>query len=812
MGIGTTKQRELAGMASWQSGIAGANTGIKNPLNALDSLAEYTYHVIDHTDRAVAEWNILSRMTGATDAGDFVPGRSKVAEFLGIHDPTGPDAGNFKKAILNNSPAVRKKFGSVDDADFLQHQGAALDEVIKVQRNGKEYLFWVPDPTIREIMQFKPRVLGNINKIGRNFKKVFQGTTTRLPFFTPISFGYTTQQAWQNAVASGAKFTPADAFRGAWRGMADGLADEVSQQWAHSMRTETGIISMLPRQFVENMTARMKKVVENSLLNGIQRQQGSFGSSVAGSEFNPDVLDLMKQIVPTYRDGFSGLSSAWRMYNIINRSVHEGAAAGAMLKALKGVDNPSASTLRTAGREAKTLVGDVRRMGSSDVAVTFGAWVPFSGAMIQSWNSIGHALRIGFRENPTRAIAAISIPVIPAIMEAVNNSLLGEEYSNYYWNVLSVEQRNNNIVLMFPWLPPEKAWMIPVSPENTLMRAMGIEMVDALTGASRQEHMPRSERGPTGMTQNNGAHIMAALVRIFDIPVPPAIQAMFALAGYNLRLGPQFHNNSVQMPFNIRDLNKGEQVSGNRGRSRYVDAAFDTEAEGAVRALLGAVGATVLGVTEAFRQGTSVDLETGVDFAMDAALQGVQSQTKYAGSLFQNTPFHPTSFDHIADSNRQKQSGIDGLNQQLKLLLTGGKVHSLDTPLPFSGSSLSPSDDPILKIVAPSIPEVIRNVELYKTYISSLRLDQQDLRSSATMDGKVTDVFARRKRIDEHELTIKSLQAKQNFMLQIFEDKLSETINERLGLVGDEEITFTFDDYIPRPNLGEGLISKAPRK
>ena len=663
-------------------------------------------------------------------------------------------------------------------------------------------------------MGFKPKILGSVNKVGRAFKNAFQATTTRLPFFTPISFGYTTQQAWQNAVARGAKFTPWDAFKGAWRGSVEGLADEIGQQWAHSIATNTGLVSRLPREFAERMTAKMKKVVENSLLNGIQRQQGATGSSIATSEFSPDVVDIMKMVAPAYRDGFSGISSAWRMYNIINKAIHEGAANGGMLRQLKSIEAPTGQQFRSAGRTGKTLAGDVRRQGRSDAATAFNSWVPFSGAMIQSWNSIGSALRVAIKNNPTRAFASLSLPMIPAIMEAANNSLLGEEYSNYYWNKLTTEQRNNNIHLFIPGRAPEDGIVIPVSPEWTLVRGMGIEMVNAMTGASRNEHMPKGQRLPSGNAEENGAHFMAGLVRVFDIPVPPAIQAVFAAAGYNLRLGPQYHNGNVQLlPLTVRELTQGERVSGDRGRSRYVEPAVDTEVEGVFRATLGAVGSAFLSITEVFNQGQSEDFQTGIDMGIDQLVNSVRQQTKYLQPIWAGDVFKTNSNDEIADSNRAKQNGIKVLEDQFNILQTNGKVFSVDNPVPFAGNSVRPTDDPVVSLASQFLPAIKDGLSQYKQWNSIQRKLIQDLRSS-TRDskGNALSLKQRNELLQKHEITIRSLNAKQNMMLQHYEDAISDHVNKQLGLQGNKAIEFSFNNFKARPNLGTGLILKAPRK
>ena len=65
-------------------------------------------------------------------------------------------------------------------------------------------------------------------------------------------------------------------------------------------------------------------------------------------------------------------------------------------------------------------------------------------------------------------MAAISVPAIPALAEAIHISLLGEEYRKWYWN-LSVTQRNNNMIMALPGVPPERSALIPISPEWSLI-------------------------------------------------------------------------------------------------------------------------------------------------------------------------------------------------------------------------------------------------------------------------------------------------------------------------------------------------------
>jgi len=492
------------------------------------------------------------------------------------------------------------------------------------------------------------------------------------------------------------------------------------------------------------------------------------------------------------------------MYNIANRALHEGAAAGAMLRQLRDVPNPTALQMRAAGRSAKTLVGDVSRVGSSTAAETFNAWVPFSGAMIQSWNSIGSAMTHAVRNNPTRAMAAISLPMIPAIMEAVNNSMLGPEHSDWYWNTLTDEQRNNNMIFGIPGLPPERSILIPVSPEWTLARSMAIEMVDAVTHASVNAHYPGEKTG------ENGAHIMAAFVRVFDVPVPPLIQALFANAGYNLRVGPQHHNGQVQWPISIRKLTQGEQISGDRGRSRYVDAAIDSEVEGIFRALVGTVGSTFIGVTEAFRQGSSESLVVGKDMALDQLMIDIKKQTRYFQPLYSGSPtLRPNSFNEVADSNRVKKDGMKRLGEAFEVLQTDGRVISMDFPLAFEGNSVQPSDDPIVKIAGQSLEAANFHTKEFSKAINAQRDLIQDLRSSTRINGELVSIPQRDKRIDEHEMIIKGLEAKQNVGLQFIEDAISDSIVQALNI---KEYEFSFDDYYARPNLGEGLIVKAPLK
>ena len=809
VGVKTTVGQHIDEFSAFAKQGLKEGGGIKNPLNPGDVLNHYMYSIIQHADSSVFEWNLLQRVTGIDEAGNFIGGRAKsndFATFLGIRELDSEEP--LPKIIrkYNDSPALTKLFNLDDPLRPIEADKKITDNMIAVHRKGKQYLFYVPDKGVREAIQLSPRTLGIVNQVGRVFKNVFQGGTTRIPFFAPKAFLYATEQVWQNAIARGEKFTPKDAFRGFWEIASTNMAEELSQRLTHSIETNTGLFRHIPNQAAFQRS--LKRKIETSYLTAVQREAGTLSSSIFTNEQNPSILDVMKAVAPAYKDDFSSLGLAWRSYNHILKAAYEGPAFGAMIRKLGSradLANKTGGEIRAAATLGKDLAGDVRRRGSSFASETFHSWVPFSGAMVQSWNSIGGGLNASIKKgNYARAMTSLSIPVMGGVIAATMNSMMGEEYNDYYWNELTTEQRNNNYIFFIPGLPPEQFFSIPVSPEWTLGHAISIEMFDLFTGASTGAHY--DENIP------NGAHVLAAITRIFDIPVPPAMQAFFATTGKNgntLRIGPQFQPGATSIFGDVRPLGGGERISGDRGRSRYVDPAIETSTEAFLSAILGAVGGGYSYVHNAFSTGNRESFAKGLEFGGAQLLREMEKQSSYLSPVIANI-FNPSQFDEVSDIVRAKVDGIGKLKEQRVRIEAGEGTLSLDNPTQIPGNALAFGEtrDPVIRIASEYIEDFNLILSQHQDEIKFRRDNIAALRGSTEWLDESLTIKSKNEHIREETRAIKLQNAKTLIWLQDVED----TINERLRRVLGRDVGFTFDDFTVRDKVSQRQSFPAPQR
>ena len=137
------------------------------------------------------------------------------------------------------------------------------------------------------------------------------------------------------------------------------------------------------------------------------------------------------------------------------------------------MDPNNPQLIRDAVDYSKTIAGDMRRVGASGLARVFDATFPFSAATLQSWNSIGRAIKY----NPVRFTAgAAAIIGVPTMSELAYNASLsaafgtfkdagGKEwtYDDYYWNGFTTQQRNDNFIYFVPGRDPWDAVLVPVT-------------------------------------------------------------------------------------------------------------------------------------------------------------------------------------------------------------------------------------------------------------------------------------------------------------------------------------------------------------
>ena len=758
--------------------------GIMQPMDHVTAMSTYLFKVMDFANRNNAKKNVLVRLANpAIDmAGDgrVTQGR-KLAHFLGEQDP---DSGELlPKWVDDLEPEVAAKFEVNSRKPTPASINRLANEVIWVKDSGKNLAYYVPDAELRRVVRLEPKMLSALNEVGRTFKNVFHATTVRLPMFVPISSAYQVQQTTLNALAHGVKFNPfIDPLRGMKEAFSTRFAIEMSNQIAYSLETNTGMFKAVPG-LAKTLQARMQKVIKDSVFLQLQRESGGFSTGLGGHETYSTARDVMKLAAPGYGSNYSSLGSAWRIYNYLADSMRESAAVGLGMRMIKDRNPTTAGQMRMIGQDVRDIAGDIRRVGSSKAAETFQSWVPFSGPMLDAWNTIG----IAAKKNPGRFAMSVGASIVtPTVVEMAYNNTLGPEYRDYYWNKMTTEQRNNNLVIMIPGMPPENAVLFPITPEWSLARAITIEFMDAIGGYSNT--------GGAGLTGENGRHVQAAIERMFDLPPPPPVQALAASQGQVLRTGPKFDElgNPSMLPFQMHDMGRGEQISGARGRTRYVNGVIDTETEGAFKALAGGVASIYYGIAESVNQGQKESRETAFDFGLEQLGTEVAKQAKYVNPLFPS--LRPNANDEIADSVRVKKDGLTRMNDELNVMLTKGQVHSMDTPHPFLGNSLNPSQDPIMMDAANYVLATRFQSNLYDTEVATLRKDMTDVSASSRYKGRVISRKERDQLVDSFQMQIKAKRAEQLALLEKAEQSLSDDLSEKYG----REIEINFATYKPR--------------
>ena len=819
-------------MANMRSSIATDNKGLTHPLDIVQSFAQYTHAVVNHAHTNNMQWNFLSKYLGLDQdmlsfgqygkAGkiensfgiEFAGIRSDLADIAADGSPTSY-VSSMKRTIpkdangnITASKNLQDKFNWHEKVSKLPPE----HDILTIQRYGKEAVFYIPDPIVREAIRNGHKTLGIINKIARYTKNMFQFGTTRLPTFLPKSWGYATQNVWQNSVAKGFNYTPWDAFKGTWELVSTSLADEMASHMARSLARDSGFFSKLPRNVVDAWQQTLSAKVKRSLLRGMQQQGGGNTASMAASEVMPNIKDIMADVVPNlYKNDWLGTRQFFRYYDRLARAVQEGPTYAAKAKYIR---NGKPTNISAADHNASAhlfgvqLGGNVRDVGSSQLATNFQSWVPFSGAMIQSWNSIGMGLKAAYKKgNYFRMAGSVSLPMIPAISEALLFSFLGKEFLDWYWNDANTHNRTTN------WLipageRPEDSIAIAMSPEWALSKGISVEFIDSILQLSTK--MPYDKTigggGESAGLDENGWNAIAGFVTFTDIPVPPLVKASFALNGYNLRIGPQpSDEGGIGSWFGgITPLGTGEKLSANKGSSKYVDPVAETEAAAVIQALGGSLGKLFMDIAQAFVIGTTDDssgskLLSGLDRAADQAKDSIGSMAKYTNGLWDRSLLKRNSNDELADTARVKTNGIKSLANMLKIAKSPG-INSDGTRLP--GNAQRMVDDPAINIAMLHVGKWKPSIDHHQSKINNLRSQNDSLRSSsrAIPGGPSLSLDEVNQQIEDNHARIRSWNAKIILASRSMEDGINEAILKQLGREGN----FTLNNVTPRSSLSRG--------
>ena len=841
MGFHTTKAKELDGPASWKGLDLEIEGSTSRPLDPLSSTADYMFQILDHVNRSNTQMNILRRLTGidvdntgAVTIKANADAMQSGVRFVGRLDPeegANKVTGNMRwrvsgegKSKGNLSPdemSIRKELGIGSDNNPLAFLNT--NERIIVQHKGQFYMFQVDNPHLKTALSLDPRLTGPIEQFFNQWKNNFTAFTTgRFSVFGPTSFLYNQQLATlsafsQHGYREGMR-TWVDSFRGAYEMFSYNVARDVTRILKRNLDENTGMFANMAPEAARKLTNMLERKIENSIVGIVQRESGRLASGLGASQVSGNITDILETAVPhlykTY--GANALPLIARTWTNLNNSLHEGAALGRVmrvvsnkggLKAIK--DEDVGRLMRTGVREAKDLVGDVMRRGTSPVARAFHASVPFSGAMFQAGAVVGNAIHKNPKMFTTALLTTVALPVA---MEVTWNNAIdpdatfttttvdGEEktwtYRDYYWNGFTAQQRNDNMILFVPGKPPWEASLIPISPEFTLIRSIMIEGMDTLFNLAG---------GDARATGNNGDHFLAALTRVLDIPVPPPAGAAIALAtGMDFRAG--FHTTiddkgKDSMTFLHATPSGKSRIGGDKGVKESGDE-FGTRTVQRLYDQFGAGAAASIAVAEAYYGGRDDEIQPFTDRigrAFSEAGQMARKQARWTSPLF-GKALSPNPNDHIGKELLVKRKTLEHARDMWERTSTGGMA-SAEGKL-AGGNTMTGVDDPIYQAVILDAKPLLAEIGKMDDKVADIKRKITTAENASVMykeTGERVPVNAKQKRdyIDAWKLQISSFKAMQLEFINKFERQLSEVLTDRLG----RKIDIDLATLTPRTNL-----------
>jgi hypothetical protein len=494
--------------------------------------------------------------------------------------------------------------------------------------------------------------------------------------------------------------------------------------------------------------------------------------------------------------------------------------------------------LREAVDVSKTVAGDMRRIGSSKWAARFNASVPFSAAMLQSWSSIGSALKHDWKKFMVGASAMIGVPTMSemaynAALSEVSGTfpdqsfidsggVKGKEwtYNDYYWNGFTQQQRTDNFIYMVPGQPPWDAVLIPVSPEWGLFRGTVMEAADAIFGYSNV--------GAIGSVQPKVSRdmMLGAAQRVFDIPWPPLASAAASYLGMDIRLGlirevkddPDDPGSAFTV-VSTHPIGSGERVTRRSGKTRFVQGDLDRRYVAMIQDIFGAAGTAYVNIHEAVNAGLTIGEDAGPIKAFgqgfDALGQSVKSQSRYLQPLLGKV-LRPNDNDEISESLFASRQNLKNLATQMTNGYIGaGIVYANGESI--LGDAFQLKDDPINIELAASASGIEADVGKLDAEIAQLKKHRSTM-GNATNLGSIREKW---NKIDGMTLQIMALKAQQQSILHDFEDKLSTYLTDRYGTDAEgnvfREIEIDFRTFSARPNVQKGdlgakeLLKPRPR-
>jgi hypothetical protein len=844
-GIHTDKVKEMDLAKEYQLRSGGLE-GVDNPVSPLHSLEQYTFHTIDHANKQSFHWQALGSLANVQMVGGKIQrvlqqGGKPIRLSPGTLAQTGRETrylgkGTLDEAVNVDTPSVKIDM-QMDDPDVSkifsgkqysvdELRAAKPDEIMMVHHNGELHAFHVPDAGIRAALDLNPQLGARLQFMAHWKRQFTRFTTGDLSVFAPMSWAYSAQQvalstAGREGVVAGFK-TVRDSLGGAKELLATTWSKEISDYLAHRIATNTGIAKIAPQKAKE-LQGRLNKRFEDALFNQVRGESGRMSSSYRANEFSPTITNFADNFGDDFNRVFpKDMHLVYRLWKKFNMALHEGPAYGAMHKKIGEslLKNPEikndpkklAQLIREGVDHGKTVGGDVKRMGASQLAREFHASVPFSGAMVQSWNALyTSATHNGWRSFSKFTAGAGAMIGAPTLAEITYNSFLSPEHRDYYWNTLTTQQRTDNMVMFIPGKPPEEAAIFPVSPEWSLFRSAVIDGADAIFGLSQAGNIEEAAHGTDKVGRE---HLWSSLIRVLDVPIPPLVAAGFALTGTDLRIGGAVEKIAdpdapgQELSF-IRghSFGQGERVTRRGGESRYVNDVLTTNVSEALKDLFGAGASLGISVVNAFHAGDKLEDSTGegLSRASQAFGNGLASSARYLQPIFGGA-LRPKANDEIAKELFLRKENLKRLQKDATAYFTGALASS--TGRPNVGNSVVPPNDPINFELSGDARNLSNMIGQLDKDVADLRRRISIIENSSRINGEPVSIREKNKHIDGLNLEIQSLKSKQLASIIDYEERASEILTKRYG----RPVEINLSTFAPRTSPTANLIFQELRK
>ena len=847
LGWHPNKSKELDIMAEHH---ARGPDGVDHPLNPIQALEQYTLHSIDHTNTQAFHAQALGELSGVRLRPSIDGAPSHTRFFLdkdGVHRDLKPGQTLNKTSgvtylgkggvdgVVENTRIInvadddyaKKLFGTGNKtvADLKAKLGDR--EIVAVQQHGELHLFHVQDKGVRAALDLKPE-LSTTLQLMSHYKNVFtQFTTGAYSPFAPVSNMFSTQQialatSGQEGIMAGLK-SVSNSLKGTGDLIKNNVAKELADYFSHRIAQNTAL-GRQSSSFVLNQSKRFEDIFKRAMNNDVRREAGRMSAPLSGNPASTSLTDM----ADTFGERFSGaypdgMHTVLKLWKGINNALQEGPAWGAIQAKIgqarmanKGVPL-TPRQIREASDYGKLVGGDVQRVGGSKFATAFQASVPFSGAMIQSWNSLGSAAIANFGKFAGGLGALIGVPTVVEMASTAMLSEAGETfqdptdpnkqwtYNDYYWNGYTTQQRTDNIIMMVPGKPPWEAAIFPISPEFGLFRGVVMESIDAMFNLSDVGNIKTADNNSGKIGRN---HALGALVRVLDVPVPPLVGAAFAASGVDIRIGGGIEKiadaENPGVSFDIvrgRPLGQGERVTG-KGITKYVGQDLDTNTVAVLGEIFGAGASLYVGMHEAFMAGKNLKTDDGgvlkgIGSGAEALMNGLNRSARWTQPIFGKT-LRPNANDEIASELFMRKDNLKRLSADFVGYMNRDLANRAGKP--NVGNAQVTSDDPINLELSADAGNLQSQLKMLDGDVSNLRRQMSIVGNSSTIDGKSVSIKERNDYMDMLSVQISTLKSQQLADLIDYEEKASKILSERYN----RRIDVDLSTFSPRGNLPAG--------